>query len=429
MSAYTIALIPAFTLGAFPGFFAAIQTLLLRKYGDWSLLAAPLVWAGSEFLRFHLTGIGWNCFGYSQAFQTAIVWPSKFGGVYLISALLVLLPAAVLITLKKRNSPQIATVVVALLLCLTVYLAGKESTVSAEATPSSNAISAVAVQAVAPVGGESFQKLRESFKRYKDITRENVAKLKSQKPVLVIWPETPFNFDYELDTLLRLDFEAFVRENNINLMFNVSTETNTGSRNSVILINNQGERLGKYDKIHLMPFGEYVPMRKYLPFDIPVLAGDFQPGTDYSVMKLENLVLGASICWEAAFPDVTRQQSLAGANVLVNVADDAWFGNTPEPRQHLAHIVLRTVETGLPMYRVTNSGITARIRPNGQVLDETALFQNAWRIWQIEASSAKPTFYVQYGDIFAILSLLFTTVFLVLPKSIFAKRRKDARRA
>src|SRR5262249_7539566 len=122
------------------------------------------------------------------------------------------------------------------------------------------------------------------------------------------------------------------------------------------------------------------------------------------------------ICFESVFPDITREMARSGASAFINIADDAWFGPTPIARQHLAHVVLRAVETGLPLLRATNAGISAYIAPDGRISDETLLFKTAARHWQVsmaESEKTAPTFYVRYGDLFAIVCLISTILLLV----------------
>jgi len=135
---------------------------------------------------------------------------------------------------------------------------------------------------------------------------------------------------------------------------------------------------------------------------IPALAGDFVPGREYTIADIGPARVGTFICFESAFPEIPRQLVRRGATLLVNISNDGWFGTTAGARQHLAHAVLRAVELGRPLVRVTNSGITALITPYGEVRDVTPLFQTATRHWLLRMPSPPPlTFYARHGDLFA----------------------------
>ncbi len=410
--AYLLAVVPAVILGAFSGVFSSILTLLFRRLGEHALWATPLIWTATEYARHHLTAMGWNAAGYSQSFTPSMLWPARYGGVYLVGALL-LIPAVGLITAWTRRWWALAT----LLLPVAIYVAGRGSLMEAAAE---QGVVVVAVQANAPVGDVPVKLLNEALRRQIDMTNACLDRV-NERPVLVIWPEAPYNFPIDTDAEVRRSFEEYVREKRIYLLLNANTEKPGGTRNSVLLLGPSGERIGVYDKIQLLPFGEYVPMRGVLPLidRVPALAGEFKAGSEHTLLSFEGYRIGASICFEAVFPELNAEFARRGANLLVNIADDAWFGIAPEARQHLAHSVMRSVETGLTQLRVTNTGITARISPSGSVDSETRLFENESRIWRLPPPLPVPTFYVRYGDAYALSA---TAITLLLVVAALAKR-------
>ncbi len=201
---------------------------------------------------------------------------------------------------------------------------------------------------------------------------------------LVIWPETalPFflqelthdgarvrNFARTRETLLLTGSPAYEFDlaNNLYTMYN-----------RAYLIGGEGGALGQYDKMHLVPFGEYVPLGSILPLSKLVQAvGDFRGGQDGRPLVGGHLALGVLICYETIFPALAQERVSLGANVLVNISNDAWFGDTSAPRQHLHLAALRAVEQGRYMIRSTNSGISAIIDPHGRIVQETGLFHAA----------------------------------------------------
>jgi apolipoprotein N-acyltransferase len=158
----------------------------------------------------------------------------------------------------------------------------------------------------------------------------------------------------------------------------------------------------RYDKIRLMPFGEYVPLPRWLPGASSVrgLVGEFKPGTTYTLMPLGALRAGVFICIEAAHPGIARTFTHEGAEVLINISNDGYLGPTPVMRQHLSNAVFRAVENRRNLVRVTNSGITAFISSRGQVQEPTGGFQEAVRTWNITPEISGSTFYTRHGDLF-----------------------------
>jgi apolipoprotein N-acyltransferase len=181
--------------------------------------------------------------------------------------------------------------------------------------------------------------------------------------------------------------------------------------------------LGKYDKVHLVPYGEYVPFKRFFPFlgKIVEAVGDFERGKEGQVLSLDGQRLGVLICFEVIFPALSRAMVQNGAQLLVNITNDAWFGTSSAPYQHLSMAVFRAVETRRALARAANTGITAFIDPVGRVLDETPLFEEAIRTRSLPALDQE-TFYVRHGDLFAIVCVLIS---LVAYMGILVQKRRS----
>jgi apolipoprotein N-acyltransferase len=178
----------------------------------------------------------------------------------------------------------------------------------------------------------------------------------------------------------------------------------------------------RYDKIRLMPFGEYVPLPRWLPGASSVrgLVGEFMPGSSYTLMPLGALRAGVFICIEAAHPSIARSFTNEGAEVLINISNDGYLGPTPVMRQHLANAVFRAVENDRDLVRVTNSGITASISSTGAVLYQTNGFHEDVRTWTISKHAGNGTFYSTHGDVFVYGCALISLGFI---SASFMKRR------
>jgi apolipoprotein N-acyltransferase len=224
------------------------------------------------------------------------------------------------------------------------------------------------------------------------------------KPRLVIWPESPMTFAYGGDNQLRILLANFAKANNTSVLLNSQeVAPNDGIYNSALLINQEGSLVAQYDKIRLLPFGEYVPLPEWVPGAglIRGIVGDFTPGKNYRLMPVGDLRAGVFICIEAAYPSIARRFTVEGADVLINISNDGYLGPTAVMRQHLANAVFRAVENGRPLLRVTNTGISAFITSGGEVKDATQGFRPEVRTWKISRAKNAPTFYAAHGDLFA----------------------------
>jgi apolipoprotein N-acyltransferase len=239
-------------------------------------------------------------------------------------------------------------------------------------------------------------------------------------PALVVWPEIPAWIPYDDLPWLQGDISLIaVRRGDYVLINAPGTASGFGKRtehtNSAMLIGPDGLRVGQYDKIRLLPFGEYVPLRESLPFleQVPALAQDFKAGTEMRVLEVGDARIGASICFESSFPDLGRFARSAGASGFVNMTNDAWFGPTAEPRQHLAHAVLRSVENRTEQVRATNAGVSAHIDAGGRIVDSTELFEAVTRNWSLPREPGPLTFYTWVGDWLPLLSIAAVVALIV----------------
>jgi apolipoprotein N-acyltransferase len=230
---------------------------------------------------------------------------------------------------------------------------------------------------------------------------------------LVIWPETAAPFFFQTPSVLQARVLELTREMGSPLLLGSPSFQRRGSRidyhNSAFLLSPEKGIEGRYDKIHLVPFGEYAPLAGILGFtrDIIGAIGDFTSGTAFKIFSLPQGKFAVLICYEAIFPDLTRQFVKEGAHFLVNITNDAWFGRTSAPHQHLAMVTLRAVENSVPIVRGANTGISAIIHPDGRVVQSTDLFTREWLCGKINLAKSG-TFYTQHGDLFAYLCLGFS---------------------
>jgi apolipoprotein N-acyltransferase len=438
---YIILTIFSLTLGVFTGLFAAVLGQAVKRFGGWAILSAPVIWAASEWARQPVIGVGWNALGYSQAFQPAVIQVARFGGVYLVSAIMVAASTALvfaLIYLERRRGIIVLTA--AGIIALTSVLYGQSLRPEGH---EGGSVPVAVIQPNIPIDGNwddpkftdqmimrHVSLSEQAIKDYEkepasnhEASRANVSSSSSDSPVtqasqrakidLVIWPESPMNFAYDRDEELRRRLAGFTSRNRVYLLMNSwgfpkDTQKAEGMYNSALVIGPSGEKIAEYDKIALVPFGEYVPARGWIPFmdRIPALAGDITPGTSFSLGEVAGAKLGTSICFEATRPDIARRLRREGASVLVQISNELWFGPTAAPKQMLAHATFRAVENNIELIRSTNSGWSALIDSYGVAHDETPVMETATRTWKIktvdEARANELTFYTRHGDVFVI---------------------------
>ena len=195
----------------------------------------------------------------------------------------------------------------------------------------------------------------------------------------------------------------FARTNRTAVLLNsLEPARDGGDQNSAILVNEEGGIAARYDKIRLMPFGEYVPLPQWLPGASSVrgLVGEFKPGNSFTLMPLGAFRVGVFICIEAAHPSIARTFTHEGADVLINISNDGYLGPTAVMRQHLSNAIFRAVENNRELIRVTNSGISAQISSDGFAWNQTTSFQPEVRTLRFSKSGAGTTFYTLHGDVF-----------------------------
>ncbi len=429
--AYLLLLPPAAAGGLFPALAALGLARLCGRLGTIALLLAPALWVACEWARLGVIGQLWNAVGYSQAFRPALIQSARFGGVYAVSFLVVAFNAALAYALVKRSTRgTLAALAAVACVVLILYGTWLPKVPADTRAPSAHV---VAVQPnVIPDFNRSepeYEALRRRHFELSDAGLRALEGVESETPRVVVWPESPMNFTFERDRRFREELTQYVGGRRVSLLFNsLEPAASGGGYNAAVLVNEKGLPAAQYDKIRLMPFGEYVPLPRWLPGvgALGGVVGDFTPGERYALIPLGqnggSPRAGTFICLESAYPDITRRLTQEGADVLIEMTNDAYQGDTSVLRQHLSNAVFRAVETGRPLLRVTNTGISAHIDERGAVSDETGRFVEAVRAWPVVRSDGRQTFYVRFGDVFA-LACAFVSLFAL---ALTLKRRTDA---
>jgi apolipoprotein N-acyltransferase len=411
----------AMVLGLYTSLFAFIVSWSRRRLSLLSTVVfAALVWVCLEYLRgYLLSGFPW--LGLSQAFAPlpAALQSLPFIGAYGLSGVIVLF--AGLLTLGGRH--KLAWTGAVLILAVLGALGAWRLQ---EPPRETQGFRAAIVQG-------NIEQGRKWNPAYQNATVETYIELSRKQldegdPQMLIWPETAMPFFLQDSSPLRRKLARFADSNDILLLTGapgyVSSNGSNQLFNRAYLFGPGGNLLDLYEKEHLVPFGEYVPLHSLLPFLDNLVAGisDFSPGRRTGPMEVGDLAMGGLICYEVIFPGLVQERVEEGSNCLVNISNDAWFGRTSAPRQHLHQAVLRAAEQNRYVLRSTNTGISAVIDPRGRILQSSGLFQQSGLVSPTIFLLHKRTFFSRYFDyiryaFFGAALLFFLKALLTRPRT------------
>jgi len=410
-------------VGLYMGVFAAGWAWGVRQWPRGVLLFAPALWVALEWVRAQaLSGFPWASLGYSQYLNRPLIQVAELTSVYGISFALVL--GNVMVTQLLRTAKHRAwramvlpwTLAASGLLAIGGFGVWRLQTDWAVPTSSPPAVGVALIQGNIPQDQKWHAASRERiFGIYTALTRQAAAEPDVE---LIVWPEAATPFLFANEPAYRARQLLLAQEAGRPLLFGSPTYSREDNQdvmyNSAFLVGPEATVLGRYDKIHLVPFGEYIPLRQLLFFldKLVVGIGDFRSGEAYTVMAVPQGRFSVLICFEVIFPDLVRHFVRHGAQFLVNITNDAWFGYSPASYQHLSMVVLRAVENRVPIVRAANTGISAVIDPNGRLVQQTDLFVRTWIKERIIPATSPETFYTRFGDLFAYSCLLLSALAL-----------------
>lgn len=401
------------------------------------LLMIPVLWVSLEYVRsFFLSGFPWELIGYSQYKALHLIQISDILGVYGVSFIIALSNAAIFLLFlyitgmdwegikvtKRLVGGSILTIAIIMGLVLAY---GKWRIQSTD-----ELIAASPSKLVTIVQG-NIEQSKKWDSAFRTLTIEKYLHLslsaKDPKPDLIVWPETAAPFYFFHNVRLSKMVQKGVQKAGTSFLIGspsfIHGERGIKYYNSAYLINPDGTIHGKYDKVHLVPFGEYVPFKKWLPFlgKMVEQVGDFWPGKKGSTIKWGNYKLGVQICFEIIFPELSRAMANNNAVLLANLTNDAWYGHSSAPYQHFSMTVFRAIENRKALVRSANTGISGFIDPAGRIVAKTALFKDAVLTRSVPLISIT-TFYTRFGDLFAIACLM--GVLLIVLKQKFKNFRR-----
>ncbi|MDP9194897.1 MAG: apolipoprotein N-acyltransferase [Acidobacteriota bacterium] len=393
----------ALYLGLYGGVFAAIvQRLNLgMRFLPWLLV--PLTWAAIEYARTYLfSGFPWNLIATALIDYTSFIQIDRFAGPYLVGALVVF-PATVAAWWITQRPPGIARVFVVGATGILILVWWGTGLVASKLNPRPNASEAVTAALLQP---NITQQMRWDEANVIAIYQQMMAMTgeAAQKGAkIVIWPESTVPLSYTETDFFRQSIEDLSRHHNIDIILgSVATDPKRPDRiwNSAFLVSN-GTTIGHYDKIRLVPFGEYVPLRRVLFFAEKLVraVGEFEFGTNDKPLA-GKLAYGPAICYEIVYPQITRTQIRNGAGVIVTITNDAWYDGTSAPAQHLWQARLRAIEGDRFVLRAATTGISAFIDPAGRIVESIPMGRKGIIYAKFQARKGM-TPYIRFGDWFA----------------------------
>ncbi|OGS46066.1 MAG: apolipoprotein N-acyltransferase [Elusimicrobia bacterium RIFOXYD2_FULL_34_15] len=422
-------------LAIYSALYYGIFCLFYSKNFKHSLILPAFLWVSLELIRTHLfSGFPWASLGYSQWNFLPIIQISEFTGVYGVSFLIILVNVILVHSIQYtvyslkdignktqhtrfRIQNNITTALI-VLFCLgfgAIKLYNPSATTSLADPPTTQWRDNPRIVTIVQGNIDQYKKWDEKYQQEIENIYSELSVSNSKNSDLIVWPES------SIPGFLRIDPKIYnwIKElaNKTKTQYLVSSNDFKDNKyyNSAFLISKQGEVIGEYSKVHLVPFGEYVPLRKTISKFIKVIneIGEFAPGEKYNALDSSAGKLGVNICFESIFPNEIRKSINSGAEIIVNVTNDAWYLKTSAPYQHFTMNIFRAVENRREVVRAANTGISGFIDSYGRIKSKTEIFRTAALSDKIIPLN-HITFYTKYGDIFSYLCLSITILFLII---------------
>lgn len=444
---YAVMVLLAGYLGLFVGLYAAGVSFMRTACRPWLILAAPSLWVALELVRTSLlSGFPWELLGYSQYRALTVIQIADVTAVYGLSFLIVmvnvalaeimvwLVPMAPASARTPRPSFPWKPALAAGLTAVLVLSYGSMRLHQGPAASPERTVNIRLVQAnIDQAHKWDAAYRRETLDRYERLSKDT-----DSGSDLLIWPEAATPFLFEQETPYRAEVNALVRSQGIPLLFGSPAVRFYESGqpyllNSAYLLAGDSRISGRYDKQHLVPFGEYIPLKSSVLFFLDKLVegiGDFEAGKEPTLLTIPPKVappdgampiptaaagarFGVVICYEVIFPDLVRRFVDRGADFMVTITNDAWFGMSAAPAQHFSMAVFRAVENRTAIARAANTGISGFIDRDGRILEASPIFEERAMTSRLRIGN-HPTFYSKYGDVFAYGCAIIAAVFVTI---------------
>lgn len=400
-------------LSLFPAAFAVVCARLSQAFGPRSLAVAPCAWVAMELGRSYLfTGFPWVLLGYSQMSVLPVAQFASVLGVFGVSGLVASVSAALAYSAAVQSSgtaharPRLVTaylpVTLAVVATLLIGTWGAMRMRRGTLTQAGEPVTVGLIQGNVDQGDKwDPSRAAEIFRQYLSMTRRAIG----AGAQVVLWPESSTPFFFEEDRPGAEQVRAIAREAKVPILVGsdqVVRSTPPAYYNAAFLVGPDGETRGVYRKMHLVPFGEYVPLKKILFFAAPLVeaVSDFTAGESLSLLPVRGRLLSTAICYEIVYPDLVRASVNAGSDLLTTITNDAWFGPSSAPYQHFEQGAMRAIENGRYLVRAANTGISGIVDPYGRVVVSSPIFEPQVVVGEARFVRER-TIYGRIGDVFA----------------------------
>lgn len=414
-------------LGLYHGAFGLLLSLLVGRVRDYRrvLFAAPFLWVAVELARTRITGFPWNLLGIAQVDNIALCRIAEWTGVYGISFEIVLVSIAFAAAFLVPRERRIAMLVAALA-AAAVLQAGR--LVEAPAVKPDR--TALLVQQNIPVAADwTPEYFGQTLNDLAELTRTTVARHPEAKIDPIVWPESPAPF-FTKDDRFRSAISNLARSTNSWIVSGSIGSEGTPEAggqmfNSAALVGPNGEWTARYDKVHLVPFGEYLPFPSLFSFagGLTKEVGQFGQGQSRAALDAGDIKIGVFICYESVFPGEVRQFANNGAQVFINISNDGWYGDSGAYAQHLNQTRMRAIENDRWLLSTTDTGVTASIDPFGRIAAGIPRKQRTALVAPY-ALISRTTFYTRHGDWFAYACAIIS-IGALLTRFLSSKRKVD----
>lgn len=416
---YPIAFIAS---GAFFGLFSAAAAMISFAFKDFTAkyLSFAAGWTLLEWIRsFILTGFPWNLIGTTLSFDLKLLQGASIFGIYGLSLCVLLSTSAPALWLKEKNKKNfISTACLMIFPLLILYIFGMIRLHNSQISPSDYKIRIVqpSIPQNMKWNGAS---LENNFQEYINLSAQNG----TQDLDLIVWGETASPFPLEFSDKHRQMIADILSEQTLLAAGSLRFKIQDGRRrpqNSMLLINNKGDIVASYDKSHLVPFGEYIPFRRYLPTSLrPVtnVIADFIAGDGPKTINIPSFPsFGVAICYEIIFPHKIIDSNNR-PQLLLNLTNDGWYGDSAGPRQHLIATQMRAIEEGISIIRAANSGISAFINHQGKILGRLELNQKGNLDITLPQNLEEQTLYSRFGNLIPLALIIIILLVATLKNS------------
>jgi apolipoprotein N-acyltransferase len=408
-------------LALYPALTAVVTGRLVNRAGTRALLLMPAAWVATEFARGYLFGgFPWVPLGNSQVTVLPVAQLASVFGVYGLSGLVALVNAALACAVLFRGRQRMLVIAATVVLLAAVGGWGAWRVADGALTREGAALRVGLIQGnIAQEDKWNPREARRIFTTYIAMTRDAVRR----GAEFVLWPESSTPFMFEEDDIGEEQLRALAREVRVPILFGSDQVDRTGEAlrlyNAAFLVTPTGETAAVYRKMHLVPFGEYIPGKQLLYFVSPLVErmAEFAPGAAMVVLPVGEHRINTAICYEVVYPSLIREAVVNGSQLLTTITNDAWYGQSSAPYQHFALASMRAIEQGRYLARAANTGISGIVDPYGRIVRQSAIFEQTGLVEDVRILTAR-TIYSRVGDAIAYLSIVVIIAALLLTRRV-----------